>query len=196
MKLDMTAKWLPIPLSLLLLPQAARGDTLEVTYPAIERLIVEKILVEGGRRYLQGGPDDTCTYSFVQEPRVSASEGRLRIRFLFAGSVGTEITGRCIGRGGNFDVIVSGVPAYEDGTLFLEDLRFESDNGLFDLFFPIVESQLRPALRVPLQSAVEEHLSQLVTAARVRVEELTVSEIRLGPDAATLTAELRVDVRP
>ena len=188
-------KW-SIALVLCLSSSPSLGNTLEVAFPAIERMIVEGLLTEGGRRYLQGGPEDTCTYAFIQEPRVSSSEERLELRFLFAGSVGASVGGRCAGRGGNFDIVVSGMPAYDGSDLFLDDVRFHSDNALFELFSVLIESQLRPLLRVPLRTTLETHLSQLTTAGRVMVDEVTVSEIRLGSGVATLDVDLKVGVRP
>jgi hypothetical protein len=188
-------KW-SIALVLLLAPNPSAGSFLEVAFPTIERLIVEGLLTEGGRRYLQGGPEDTCTYAFIQEPRVSSSEGRLQMRFLFAGSMGAEVAGRCAGRGGNFDIVVSGVPAYDGTDLFLDEVRFESENKLFDLFSVLVESQLRPLLRVPLRTTLETQFSELTTAGRVVVEELSVSEIRLSAESVTVNANLGIGVRP
>jgi hypothetical protein len=185
-----------IALVLFLAPSPSIGNTLEVAFPAIERMIVEGLLTQGGRRYLQGGPEDPCTYAFIQEPRVSSSEERLELRFLFAGSVGANVGGRCAGRGGNFDIVVSGVPAYDGSDLFLDDVRFDSDNSLFELFSALIESQLRPLLRAPLRTTLETHLSRLSTAGRVTVDDVMVSEIRLGSDTVTLDVDLKVGVRP
>ena len=95
------------------------GATLEIAYSSLERIIVNRVMTEGGLYYMQGDPSSTCRYAFVQEPRVGAEGGRLRITVLFAGRTGTEVAGQCVGAGDNFDLVISGVPAYSDGDLFL-----------------------------------------------------------------------------
>ena len=50
---------------------------------------------------------------------IEAAELKLRATlecyFKFAGSIGAEVAGRCVGRGDNFDIVVSGVPRYDSG---------------------------------------------------------------------------------
>ena len=96
---------------------------MEIAYTSLERMIVAALLTEGGRLYLSGAPEDTCNYAFVQDPRVSSDASRLYVRFLFAGSAGKVVRDKCIGTGDNFDVVVSGVPRYANGELYLEDMN-------------------------------------------------------------------------
>ena len=51
--------------------------TMEIAYSTLERMIVERVMTENGRHYLEGDPSNTCLYSFIQEPRVDAGDGRL-----------------------------------------------------------------------------------------------------------------------
>ena len=75
---------------------AGAAAKLDVAYASVERILTTTFLTEGGRRYLQGGPEDTCAYAFIQEPRVSAVGERLQIRFLFAARAGKEVASKCV----------------------------------------------------------------------------------------------------
>ena len=182
--------------ALFLLPTAAAADSLEITYPAVERMVITGLLTEGGRRYLHGSPSDTCNYAFVQEPRVTGVSGRLNVRFLFAGSIGAEVAGRCVGRGDNFNIVVSGVPRYDRGDIVLDQVRFEADNPLWDLFSPIIKSRLGPMLRLPLRQGIESRLASSGAMGRASVEDLTVSNIHVGERTVRIDAGLRIVLGP
>ena len=102
---------------------AAEAAEVTLSHAALERVIWQVLLTEGGRGYFEGGPEDTCRFAFVQEPKVTAAGGRLRIRFLFSGRAGAEVAGRCVGPGDTFEIFVSGVPALAAGEA--QTLRFE-----------------------------------------------------------------------
>ena len=130
----------------LLSGETATAGKLDVAYASMERIIVTTFLTEGGRRYLQGGPEETCAYAFIQDPRVSAIGARLQLRFLFAGRAGKQVAGRCVGAGDNFDIIVSGVPRYADGAIFLDEAKFEADHKLFAVFSTLDVGALQMSL--------------------------------------------------
>lgn len=98
-----------------------------------------------------------------KEPRVSAVGERLQIRFLFAARAGKEVAGTCVGPGDNFDIVVSGVPSYGDGELFLEALRFEAEHKLFDVFSKLIERQLTPQMRIRAKPYIESYIAELTT---------------------------------
>ena len=185
-------------LALCLSPTVAAAGTFDIAYTSLERVIVMSVMTESGRHYLQGGPDDTCSYAFLQEPRISAAEGRLSIRFLFAGRAGKQVAGNCVGPGDNFDVVVSGVPRYASGEIFLDEATFTADNKLFDVFSQLIERQLEPLLRVPLEASLQQHLAMLSSAGAGRVEmnALDVTSIALGATSLTLVADYRIVVAP
>ncbi len=184
--------------AMLVVGQAASAAKLEVAYPSMERMIVKHYLTEGGRRYLRGGPEDTCAYAFIQEPRVSVSGERLSVRFLFAGRAGTEVAGKCVGAGDNFDIVVSGIPRFGEGELFLDDAAFEADHKLFDVFSPLIRAQIEPLLRVRAQPSLERYLGLLTAAGAgtVALESFNIDSISLDTEGAVLDAELVVSVKP
>lgn len=178
--------------------EAALAGKLDVAYASVERIIVRTFLTEGGRRYLQGSPDETCAYAFIQEPRVSAAGERLRLRFLFAGRAGKQVGGRCVGPGDNFDIVVSGIPRFADGDMFLDEVQFESDHKLFDVFSRLIETQLAPLMRIRAQTHVESHVGELTSrgAGTVRLDGMTIESIELGTSSAVIEADFLVSVEP
>ena len=103
-------------------PAVSRAAEITLSHTALERVVWQVLLTEGGRGYFQGGPEDTCLYAFVQEPKATGRDGRLNISFVFSGRAGAEVAGRCVGPGDTFDIVVSGVPALAGGELYLDDL--------------------------------------------------------------------------
>ena len=95
-------------LILAVLATAPPASAAEITlsHAALERVVWQVLLTEGGRGYFEGGPEETCRYAFVQEPKVTGASGRLRVRFLFSGRAGAEVAGRCVGPGDTFDLVV------------------------------------------------------------------------------------------
>ena len=188
-----------VALALVLLSgETATAGKLDVTYASMERMIVTTFLTEGGRRYLQGGPDETCAYALIQEPRVSAIGARLQLRFLFAGRAGKQVGSKCVGAGHNFDITLSGVPRYADGDIFLDEAKFEADHKLFDVFSKLIERQLAPLLRIRASPHVESYVAQLTArgAGTVRLESMDIQSIELGASSAVIEGDFLVSVKP
>ncbi len=176
----------------------ARAADVTVSCAALERLVWQVLLTEGGRGYFEGGPDDTCRYAFVQEPKVSGVDGRLRIRFLFSGRAGAQVGGRCVGPGDTFDLVVSGVPALSGGELVFEDLKVEApDTVYFRLVSGLVESQLRQRLRYPLKQDLDRVAATRAAPAgfAMSVDDLEMSRVRIDADALRFSLDLGLSIR-
>lgn len=177
-------------------PTAAADITL--THAALERVVWQVLLTEGGRGYFEGGPNDTCRYAFVQEPKVTGGSGRLRISLLFSGRAGAQVGGRCVGPGDTFDLVVSGVPALARGELYLDDLTVEApDTAYFRLVRSLVESQLRQRLRYPLKQDLD-----ALAAARgapagfaISLQRLEMSRAQVDDEALRVSLDLDLDIR-
>jgi hypothetical protein len=184
-------------LALALLAPGAEAGTLRVSYPAFERVLVADLLTQGGRLYLQGAAETDCTYAFVQEPRAAAEGHRLRIRLLFSGRGAVSVAGKCVGPGGTFDIDISGVPAYADGTLRLEEVKVSAPQSkYFNLVSRMVEDQLRERMQYPLKLAVDHaaaHLSS-VGSTRISVPELRVDEVAVEPEGLRLKIDFDLSV--
>jgi len=182
----------------LLAAAPAAALTLELEHQALERLLATRLMADGGRLYLDGSAQTPCRYAFVQEPRVDAEAGRLRVRFVFSGRQGADVKGRCVGPGANFDLLLSGVPRYADGEILLDELRLEAPGEpFFAVVKPLLESQLASRLRVPLQNTLGHAAYSLSTALGVQLtfEEASVGSINVGERALRLVLEAKALVR-
>jgi hypothetical protein len=66
------------------------------------------------------------------------------------------VAGRCVGPGDNFDLVISGVPKYENGELYLSELTVEApDTAYFKIVRPLVEKDLKESLRYPLRERLD-----------------------------------------
>jgi len=73
------ASSLALAVGLLAAASVTGATEVTVAFPAVERLLWRLVLTEGGRAYLEGGPDSPCRYAFVQEPKVRADADALRL---------------------------------------------------------------------------------------------------------------------
>jgi len=176
-------------------PPLAPAADVTLAHSAVERLIWRVLLTEDGRGYLEGAPGDTCRYAFVQEPRVSGSNGRLRVRFLFAGRAGAQVGERCVGPGDTFDIVVSGIPALTGGVLHLEGLRVEApDTANFRLVRGLVESELNARMRYPLRDDLNRIAATVGAPAgfTVSLDALELGQVQI--DEKTLRLSLDLDL--
>jgi hypothetical protein len=178
----------------------APAEATEVTlsHSAIERLVWRVLLTEGGRAYLEGGPDETCRYAFVQEPKVSGVGGRLLVRFLFSGRAGATVAGRCVGVGDTFDIVVSGVPALSEGVVRLDDLKVQApDSPYFRLVSGLVEGQLRERLRYPLKENLDAVAAALSATGglALALDHLEMGPARVDEEAVHLSLDVALTAR-
>jgi len=171
----------------------AESASFEVGYKSLERFIVQSVMTDGGRHYIEGTPSDDCRYAFVQEPRVAAVGGRLQITVLFAGRAGAVVAGKCVGPGDNFDLVVSGVPQYDSGELFLSDLKVEApDTAYFKIVRPLVEKDLRKSLRFPLRERLDyaaAWVSSSSVAGALSLGSFSIDSITVGQDNVRIDFE-------
>jgi hypothetical protein len=181
-----------------LVPPVAAAAEVTLSHAALERLVWKVLLTEGGRGYLEGGPDDTCRYAFVQEPKVTGADGRLRVRFVFSGRAGAQVGERCVGPGDTFDLVVSGVPALAGGELYLEELKVEApDTAYFRLVSGLVETQLRQRLRYPLKQDLDRAVANLGVPAGfpMSVESLEMRRAQIDTEALHLSLDVSLNIR-
>jgi hypothetical protein len=178
--------------------EARAESRLTISFEGLERMIVASVLTDGGRRYFQGGPGDDCAYAFVQDPRVSAREDRLAIRFLFAGRAGAEVAGRCVGGGGNFDVVASGFPRYDKATgqIILDEMEVEAESRVFELFALLIRSELAELLRVPFRKTIETSAQALALTmgAEVDLDDVEVGAITIDGDSLQISMDLELSI--
>jgi len=179
-------------------PPVADAAEVTLSHAALERVVWQVMLTEGGRAYFEGGLDDTCRYAFVQEPKVSGANGRLHVRFLFSGRAGAQVGERCVGPGDTFDLVVSGVPALSQGEFSLEDLKVEApDTAYFRLVSGLVENQLRQRLRYPLRQDLDRVAATVGAPAgyAMSVESLEMSRVQVDADGLRVSLDIGLSIR-
>jgi hypothetical protein len=178
---------------------AAAAD-IEISYTSLERIIVERMMTEGGRYYMEGTPSDTCQYAFVQEPKVDSEGGRLRIRVLFAGSAGKLVGERCVGLGDNFDLEVTGVPTYSEGVFFLDALKIQApDTAYFKIVAPLIEKSMAEKLRYPLRERLDyaaSWVSSNTSSGKISLDSLQIEEIEVGEASIRIVGAFKATLKP
>lgn len=188
---------LALTLLIVAAPELAEAGTFEIAYRSIERLIVTYLMTDGGRFYLEGDPSTPCKYAFVQEPRVDAVSGRLRITLLFSGRAAVSVRGECVGAGDNFDIYISGVPDYSAGEMYLNELSVESSgSAYFKVVAPLLRRTLEKQLRVPLKEGLERASAYASNVGRLTFDELSVDQIVAGEDALRMSIDFAAALRP
>lgn len=186
-------------LAALSLAPVTAAATLEIAYPSVERMIVQNLMTDGGRYYMEGDASTPCKYAFVQEPRVSAFAGRLNVTLLFSGKAALEVAGRCVGAGDNFEIHVSGKPAFANAEIYLEDLRLDSpDSAYFKLVAGLLRSKLDEKLRFSAKQVVDFIAAQSTGSGvgTLSVDKIRVDGIRADDDALNLSIDFAASLRP
>lgn len=181
-----------------LAPSPAASSELRVHYAAIQKLLVRRMFQTEGRRYIQGSAETPCNFSSLQEPEVSAADGRLRIRMLFITRLGVPARGRCIGSGDEFHTVISGVPVYANGVIEMTDVQVDTEGrGYGTLIEPFVRGNLAESFRFPLQQRIDEAAQQMwgQTGVSLAVPVMDITEIRLDENWMVLPIEFRVVLR-
>lgn len=100
---------------------------LEIQYPVIERFLAKQLFTHDGRQYVKGSKENRCNYAYLENPRISASGGRLIIKARFSGRSSVDLLGACVGMEDSFDLTLRATPAYRDGFLILGDVEAVTD---------------------------------------------------------------------
>ncbi len=172
---------------------------LEVSYSSLQQMIVRQVMTEGGRYYMEGDLSSKCRFAFIQEPQVDSAGGRLRITALFAGRAALEVGDRCVGPGDNFNLEISGIPAYAEGELFLADLKIEAqDSAYFKIVSPLIERSLREKLRYPLRERLDKAaawVSSSTGTAGIAMDSIQIESIAVEETSLQLNFDFSLSVK-
>ena len=105
----------------------AHAVELHVRFGALERMLAQQVFTQEGRRYVRGDKANRCNFAYLEKPQVAGEGGRLKIRARFTGRSSLDMLGRCVGLGDAFDVVITALPQYRDGSLRLQDVKVSSD---------------------------------------------------------------------
>ena len=119
--------------------------------------------------------------------------------FLYAGRAGAMVAGRCVGPGANFDLVISGIPAYEDGELYLSELSIDAeDAAFFRLMAPLIRGSLESQMRYPIGERLD-YMAGFLTAAgngKVTFETFAVETIEVNDDGLRLVGDFELSIAP
>lgn len=180
-----------------LLATPGAGIQVMISYPVLERAVAKELFREEGRYYISGSSADACSYTFVERPRLGAEAGRLVLRLHLSARLGQAILGQCVGPSEAFEVVVSGVPKVDGGSVVLADPLLSLPDR------PQYEGLLRPFVTGPLAQALRFNLAaeigRLTEGAaregyRIQIDGLVLSGLRAAPNGLEVEIDFRATV--
>ncbi|MCU1339469.1 MAG: hypothetical protein JWO19_5050 [Bryobacterales bacterium] len=172
---------------------------LEIRYSALERMIAAQMFTQEGRRYVRGNHATKCQYAYLEAPKLSATDSRLRVAARFSGSSALDLFSRCVGMGDSFDLTITAVPVPRKGAIAFQDTQVSTTRDSyyirhvrsalmrsFDQDFKIeIREQARRLLEQPASGAVYEQ----------ELKDLDLTAIRVTPDALVLVVDFKLIVK-
>jgi hypothetical protein len=173
---------------------------LDLYFSSMEKMVRQQLLTDGGRLYLFGGSDTPCLSAFLANPKVSEAAGKLLIRFDFSGSMAGKLGGDCVGISEEFPLTVMGVPAYENGWVYLRNVQF-SGQSRTDIFnekiMAFIDEQLQRIFRHDVMGnihlLIEENRDRIPFS--VELQALDVPRIYLHKDRLSLDLDFSLTLR-
>ena len=173
---------------------------LDLYFSSMEKMVRQQLLIDGGRLYLYGGGSTPCFSAFLANPKVSEAAGKLVIRFDFSGSMAGKLGGDCVGLSEEFPLTVMGVPAYENGWVYLRNVQF-SGQSRTDIFNEKIMAFIDERLQKIFRHDVMGNIHLLIEENRDRVpfsvelQALDVPRIELHKDRLSLDLDFSLTLR-
>jgi hypothetical protein len=179
---------------------SAVAADLDLYFSSMEKMVKQQVLTDGGRLYLFGDRDTPCLSAFLANPKVSESAGKLLIRFDFSGSMAGRLGGDCVGLSEEFPLTVMGVPAYEDGWVYLKSVQFsgQSRTDVFnDKIRLFIDERLQRIFRHDVMGdihlLIEENRDRIPFS--VELQALDVPRLELHRDRLSLDIDFSLVLR-
>uniref|UniRef100_Q01N87 Uncharacterized protein n=1 Tax=Solibacter usitatus (strain Ellin6076) TaxID=234267 RepID=Q01N87_SOLUE len=185
---------------LFLLAQSAPAMELHIQFGALERMLTEQVFTQEGRRYVHGSKTAKCNFAYLEKPEVRGDNGLLRIKARFTGRSALNVVGQCVGLGDAFDVVVTAIPIYRDGTLGLQQVRVTSD-GKTGYYIRRVCEAMQASLTKDFKYPLEEQARRILEDPAAQpgykreVRKLSVPDIRVTSDALVLQVDFELTVK-
>ncbi len=173
---------------------------LDITFSSMEKMVRQQLLTESGRLYLFGNGNTPCFSAFLANPKVSAVKEKLLIRFDFSGSMAGELGGDCVGLSEEFPLTVMGIPAYEDGWVYLQSVQFLGQSRT-DVFNEKIMAFIDERLQKIFRHDVMESVHLLIAENRDRIpfsielQALDIPRIELHRDRLSLEIDFSISFR-
>jgi hypothetical protein len=183
-----------------LLAQAAPAMELHIQFGALERMLTEQVFSQEGRRYVHGSKAAKCNYAYLEKPQVRGDAGLLRIKARFTGRSALNVVGQCVGLGDAFDLVVTAIPTYRDGSLGLQQVKVTSEGKTGYYIRKVcaaMEASLTKDFKYPLEEQAKRMLEDPAAQPGYKreVRKLSVPEIRVTGDALVLQVDFELTVK-
>lgn len=172
----------------------------QIRFAALERMLAAQIFTDEGRRYVRGSRTEKCNYAWLEQPKVTGSNGRLLIHARFTGKSSVDLFGRCIGMGDSFDLSISALPIYEAGMIGMRDVKAapEGKAGFYaSRVCSILPASLQREFRYPLAAEAKRGLEDPGAQPQYprELRRFDVRAIRVTDDALILDVDFAVVVK-
>jgi hypothetical protein len=191
-----------ISVAILVLATGLHAESeIHLSFNALERLLSKQLFSEDGRRYVRGDRTTKCNYAWLEQPKVWGENGRLVIRARFTGRTAWDVFGRCIGMGDSFDLRITSVPYYKDGSIGLSQTTAAPEPGSGGFYARGVSSALAASLnrefRYPLATELKRALDEPATLPEYPrdLRSFSVTKIVMSQNAVVLTLDFALAVR-
>jgi hypothetical protein len=183
-----------------ILGEALSAADLELRYGALERIIGEQMFTQDGRRYVRGSATAKCQYAYLEHPRLSADDARLRVSARFSGRSALDVLGRCVGLGDDFDVSITATPVARNGAIAFQDASVSTPKdsyyirrvrrALAQSFGKEFKVEVRDQARRLLESP-----NQTSAAYQQELSSFDLNAVRVTRDALVLEVEFKLVVK-
>ncbi len=187
-------------LCLLALVPCLHAVDLRIQFGALERILTEQVFTQEGRKYLHGTALARCNFAYLEQPRVSAADGRLRIRAKFTGRSALNMFGQCVGLGDAFTVEMTAAPQYKDGAIGLSQVvAAPADHTGFYVrrVCAALASSLGRDFKYPISAAAKSALEDASAQPGFtrELQKFQVTAIRVEHDALVLSMDFELTVK-
>lgn len=192
---------------LLLGATALPAAELRMTARALERaLAAQAFNGPQGRRYLSGSERTPCDYAYLEQPRLQARDGKVRLTVHLRARRGLALLKGCLGVPVSPQVTITGDPFLDGEALGLRNVAVERLDGSLEslpvirqLLLSFVRRQLPAEFRYAFRSELDRALGQLSQAQGLtaRFARFRTDHVQAAGDAVTLTGDftLLIDVQ-
>jgi hypothetical protein len=191
---------LALALAFLAALQPLSAVELRIQHSVIQKVLAQQLFTDEGRKYVRANRAAKCTYAYLENPDVSADNGRLKIRARFSGRSAKDFFGRCIGLGDSFIVAITATPYYRDGVIALKDVRVQSE-GKDGMYIRRVRAALAQSLASDFSYPVIDDARRILEEKRDKapyVQQLVsfnVSNLRVTEEALIVTLDFTLAVK-
>jgi hypothetical protein len=173
---------------------------LELRYGALERIIGEQMFTQEGRRYVRGNAAAKCQYAYLEHPRLSADDVRLRVTAKFSGRSALDLLGRCVGLGDSFDLTITATPIARNGAIAFQDANVSTAKDSY--YIRRVRQALTQSFAKDFKVEVRDQARRLLESAsrptgpyQQELSSFELNAVRVARDALVLEVEFKLVVK-